>query len=65
MERRADKYLARQDAFLLRAVARVWKARERGKLLERVRAMRLVKNAMVVWKDRLREHKHLEGAHII
>ncbi|OAX38647.1 hypothetical protein K503DRAFT_770274 [Rhizopogon vinicolor AM-OR11-026] len=60
MERRADKYLARQDAFLLRAVARVWKARERGKLLERVRAMRLVKNVMVVWKDRLRERKHRE-----
>lgn len=59
-EKRADKYLARQDAFLLRAVARVWKARERGKLLERVRDMRLVKNLMAVWKDRLRERKHLE-----
>ncbi|KAG2078128.1 hypothetical protein BDR04DRAFT_449557 [Suillus decipiens] len=59
-EKRADKYLARQDAFLLRAVARVWKARERGKLLERVRDMRLVKNSMAVWKDRLRERKHLE-----
>ncbi|KAG1782677.1 hypothetical protein EV702DRAFT_1232774 [Suillus placidus] len=59
-EKRADKYLARQDAFLLRAVARVWKARERGKLLERVRDMRLVKNSMAVWKDRLRQRKHLE-----
>ncbi|KAG1832113.1 hypothetical protein EV424DRAFT_85759 [Suillus variegatus] len=59
-EKRADKYLARQDAFLLRAVTRVWKARERGKLLERVRDMRLVKNSMAVWKDRMRERKHLE-----
>ncbi|KAG1754575.1 hypothetical protein EDB19DRAFT_664351 [Suillus lakei] len=59
-EKRADKYLARQDAFLLRAVARVWKARERGKLLERVRDMRLMKNSIAVWKDRLRERKHLE-----
>ncbi|KAG2144777.1 hypothetical protein BD769DRAFT_1625348 [Suillus cothurnatus] len=59
-EKRADKYLARQDAFLLRAVVRVWKARERGKLLERVRDMRLMKNSMAVLKDRLREHKHLE-----
>lgn len=65
MERRADKYLARQDAFLLRAVARVWKARERGKLLERVRDIRLVKNTMAVWKDRLRERKHQAGEYII
>jgi len=65
MERRADKYLARQDAFLLRAVTRVWKARERGKLLERVRAMRLAKNVMTTWKNCLREHKHLEGEHIV
>ncbi|KAG2041676.1 hypothetical protein BDR03DRAFT_1072733 [Suillus americanus] len=62
-EKRADKYLARQDAFLLRAVVRVWKARERGKLLERVRDMRLMKNSIAVWKDRLRERKHLEGEH--
>ncbi|KAG2158311.1 uncharacterized protein EDB93DRAFT_1120813 [Suillus bovinus] len=59
-EKRADKYLARQDAFLLRAITRVWKARERGKLLERVRDMRLVKNSIAVWKDRMRERKHLE-----
>jgi protein SFI1 len=65
MERRADKYLARQDAFLLRAVARVWKARERGKLLERVRDIRLVKNTMAVWKDCLRERKHQAGEYII
>lgn len=65
MERRADKYLARQDAFLLRAVARVWKARERGKLLERVRVMRVVKNAMTAWKNCLHSRKHLEGEHII
>src|SRR6267154_6859147 len=65
MEKRADKYLARQDAFLIRAVARVWKARERGKLLERVREMRLVKNSMTVWKNCLRERKHLQGEHYL
>ena len=61
IERRADKRLARQDDVLLRAVTRVWKARERGKLLERVRALRLVKSTWSVWRERMRQHRGLEG----
>ncbi|KAG9318710.1 hypothetical protein JVU11DRAFT_806 [Chiua virens] len=60
MERRADKHLARQDDVLIRAVTRVWKARERGKLLERVRALRLVKNGWLVWRERMRQYRGLE-----
>ena len=61
MEKRADKHLARQDDVLIRAVTRVWKARERGKLLERVRALRLIKDAWSVWRERMRHHRRLEG----
>ncbi|KAF9246283.1 hypothetical protein BU15DRAFT_85063 [Melanogaster broomeanus] len=61
MERRADKHLARQDDVLVRAVNRVWKARERGKLLERVRSLRLIKSAWSAWMERMRQHRHLEG----
>ncbi|KAI9571309.1 Sfi1 spindle body protein-domain-containing protein [Boletus coccyginus] len=60
MEKRADKHLARQDDVLIRAVTRVWKARERGKLLERVRALRLIKDAWSVWRERMRHHRRLE-----
>ncbi|KAL0579957.1 hypothetical protein V5O48_002041 [Marasmius crinis-equi] len=53
LERRADKHLMRQDSILLRAVMRVWKARERGKLLEKVKAFRLIRTAWAVWKTQL------------
>ncbi|KIM62097.1 hypothetical protein SCLCIDRAFT_15938 [Scleroderma citrinum Foug A] len=59
MERRADKHVARQDDVLVRAVTRVWKARERGKLLERVRDLRLLKNVWSTWQERIRQLKHL------
>lgn len=65
MENRATKHLARQDDVLVRAVARVWKAHERGKLLERVKAVRLVKDTWAVWKRRLRNQKDLEGMSFI
>jgi hypothetical protein len=39
----------------------VWKARERGMLLERVRGVRLVKDAWVAWHRRLHEQKQTEG----
>ncbi len=61
MESRADKHLARQDDVLLRAVTRVWKARERGHLLERVRADRLVKSTWSAWKQQLREQRARNG----
>ncbi|KAH7889441.1 hypothetical protein F5I97DRAFT_530889 [Phlebopus sp. FC_14] len=60
MERRADKRLARQDDVLVRAVTRVWKARERGRLLEKVRALRLVKEAWLSWRERMRQQSRRE-----
>lgn len=57
MENRAVKHVARQDGVLLRAVARVWKARERGRLLERVKATRLLKAAWAAWEHRMQEQK--------
>jgi protein SFI1 len=61
MEYRATKHVTRQDGVLLRAIVRVWKARERGKLLERVRGVRLVKETWAVWKRRLRSQHHRDG----
>jgi protein SFI1 len=63
MEYRAAKHLARQDGVLLRAVSRVWKARERGKLFERVKAARLIKETWAVWKRRLWQQRHHDGRH--
>ncbi|KAI0064613.1 hypothetical protein BV25DRAFT_1852514 [Artomyces pyxidatus] len=60
LERRADKHVARQDDILVRAVTRVWKAHERGRLLERVRTLRLLKQSWETWKKRLRHQKGLE-----
>ncbi|CCL99150.1 uncharacterized protein FIBRA_01165 [Fibroporia radiculosa] len=60
LERRASKHVARQDDVLTRAVLRVWKAHERGRLLERVRTTRLLKQAWAIWKRRIRNQKGLE-----
>lgn len=65
MEKRAAKHISRQDGVLLRAVARVWKARERGKLLERVKATRLLKSFCSIWKGRLQRRKEDEGELLI
>ena len=65
MERRAAKHIARQDGLLLRAVARVWKARERGKLLERVKATRLLKSSLTIWKGSVQRRKEDEGELLI
>lgn len=61
MENRATKHVARQDGVLLRAVSRVWKARERGKLLQRVKTVRLLKDTWEAWKQRVRHQKRNEG----
>lgn len=61
MEARATKHIARQDDLLVRAVARVWKAHERGRLLERVKAVRLVQDTWTAWKQRMQTQKGLEG----
>ncbi|THU99321.1 hypothetical protein K435DRAFT_751904 [Dendrothele bispora CBS 962.96] len=64
LERRADKRIHREDHVLLQAVMRVWKARERGKLLQTVKASRLRRGAWTVWKSRLQEQRHLENVAI-
>jgi protein SFI1 len=61
-ERKADKYLARQNDVLVLAVMRVWKAHERGRLLERVRAMRLLKHMWAVWKKKINVIRDNEGS---
>ena|SRR6266851_7702096 len=61
LERRADKQIARQEDVLVRAVVRIWKAHERGRLAERVQNARLVRQAWEAWKKRLRHQRKLEG----
>ncbi|KAL0946958.1 hypothetical protein HGRIS_013114 [Hohenbuehelia grisea] len=61
LESRADKHSARQDDVLLIAVARVWKARERGRLLERVRALRLLKSVWAKWRGALAQQYQRES----
>ncbi|KAI0374779.1 hypothetical protein BV20DRAFT_1010391 [Pilatotrama ljubarskyi] len=60
LQNRATKHVARQDEVLVRAVMRVWKAHERGKLLTRVRNLRLLRQAWAIWKQRMEEQKERE-----
>ncbi|KAI8998736.1 Sfi1 spindle body protein-domain-containing protein [Trametes punicea] len=60
LENRAAKHVARQDEVLVRAVMRVWKAHERGRLLTRVRNLRLLRQAWSVWKERVAEQQERE-----
>ncbi|KAF5391431.1 hypothetical protein D9757_002037 [Collybiopsis confluens] len=60
LESRVNKHMSRQDDVLLRAVMRVWKAHERGKLLEKVKAFRLTKIAWMVWKSRMNDQQTFE-----
>ncbi|KAI0831195.1 Sfi1 spindle body protein-domain-containing protein [Trametes gibbosa] len=60
LETRATKHCARQDEVLVRAIMRVWKAHERGKLLTRVRSLRLLRQAWAIWKQRIEEQKERE-----
>ncbi|KAL1692309.1 hypothetical protein GGG16DRAFT_90188 [Schizophyllum commune] len=61
MENKARKQLALRDEIMMRAIWRVWKAGERGRLLERVRSSRLVSNAFAVWQQRLAQQRELEA----
>ena len=61
LERRADKQIARQEDALVRAVVMVWKAHERGRLLDRVQNAKLLRQTWEAWKRRLRHQKELEG----
>ncbi|KAF9053616.1 hypothetical protein BDZ89DRAFT_1056201 [Hymenopellis radicata] len=60
LERRADRHIARQDDVLLRAVARVWKARERGRLLMRVKSKRLLEHVWLTWTGKLQQQRQRE-----
>ncbi|KIP09496.1 hypothetical protein PHLGIDRAFT_116291 [Phlebiopsis gigantea 11061_1 CR5-6] len=62
LEHRAVKHEARQNEVLVRAVWRVWKAHERGRLLERVRGTRLLKQAWAVWQQHLRNLRQREAS---
>ena len=61
LERRADKQIVRQDDVLVRAVFRVWKAHERGRLMERVQNARLLRQTWEAWRRRVRHQRKLEG----
>jgi protein SFI1 len=45
---------------LVRAIVRVWRAHERGKLLERVRDSRVIQQMWYLWQQRLLEHRRQE-----
>ncbi|KAL1746367.1 Sfi1 spindle body protein-domain-containing protein [Schizophyllum fasciatum] len=61
MESKARKQLALRDEIMIRAIWRVWKAGERGRLLDRVRSSRLVADAFAVWQQRLGQQQSLEA----
>ncbi|KIY50867.1 hypothetical protein FISHEDRAFT_22101, partial [Fistulina hepatica ATCC 64428] len=61
MENRVAKHIARQDDVLLRAVWRVWEAHERGRLLTRVKATRLLKGVWATWSRRIQAQRKLEA----
>ena len=61
MEHRASKHVARRNDVLVRAIMRIWKAHERGQLLTRVRAMRVLKLAWTQWRRRMEEQREREG----
>lgn len=58
---KADKYKSRQDGILLRALLRLWVARERGLLKDRTRNAQLLLGALTIWKMRLGELRIAEG----
>ncbi|KAI0721662.1 hypothetical protein C8T65DRAFT_800148 [Cerioporus squamosus] len=60
MENRAVKHAARREDVLVRAIMRIWKAHERGKLLTRVRSLRVLKQAWAIWKRRMEEQRERE-----
>ncbi|KAF9653101.1 hypothetical protein BDM02DRAFT_3159997 [Thelephora ganbajun] len=61
LERKADRHVTRQDDLLLRAVLRIWRAHERGKQLERYRAVKLLKQKWTVWQLHIRDLRYQEN----
>jgi protein SFI1 len=62
MESRAAHHAILQDRLLLRAVYVVWRTRYQGRRLEGITDVRRLKEAWIVWKTRLRQHRDLEGS---
>ncbi|RDX56891.1 hypothetical protein OH76DRAFT_1370055 [Lentinus brumalis] len=60
MENRAVKHAARREDVLVRAIMRIWKAHERGKLLTRVRSLCIIKQTWSLWKRRMEEQRERE-----
>ena len=61
MNEKSDKYKARQDAVLVRAVMRVWVSKERGLLLERATSVRRIQDAWQTWRARVRDLNVLQS----
>ncbi|KAG8983225.1 hypothetical protein FRB93_007345 [Tulasnella sp. JGI-2019a] len=61
LERRAVRHVNHQESILVHAVTRVWVAKERGALLNRVRTTRLLKEALSSWRIKLEGVRKLEG----
>lgn len=58
---RADKQLGRQDAVLVRAIFRVWRARGRGILLENVRILTLLNHFWRRWRRQQGNFNSMQG----
>ncbi|GJE87193.1 hypothetical protein PsYK624_032760 [Phanerochaete sordida] len=61
LERRAAKHEARQNEVLLRAVWRVWKAHERGRLVENAVDKGVLHRVWSTWVQRLQQHREREA----
>ncbi|KLO18528.1 hypothetical protein SCHPADRAFT_993424 [Schizopora paradoxa] len=61
LNEKADKYKARQDAVLVRAVMRVWLTKERGLLLERATSVRRIQDAWQIWRTRIKDLNVLQN----
>ncbi|KZV72882.1 hypothetical protein PENSPDRAFT_628005 [Peniophora sp. CONT] len=60
LDRKATKHAARTDDVLRIAIIRIWRARARGRLLERLRDTALQKRALTVWSGKVRQNRELE-----
>jgi hypothetical protein len=61
LENRADRYIARKDTLLLRAVIRIWRARMRGVKLQRFKEITTLQVAWHKWIYRLSKEGAQKG----
>jgi protein SFI1 len=61
LEIRADRYIARKDTLLLRAIVRIWRARMRGVKLQRFKEITTLQNAWQKWSYRLSKERAQTG----